>query len=120
MRGAFMFWKNFLYLCSSIKRSPNSVAAELGISSGSVTAWKNGRIPNWNTLNRIALFFNVSDMDLLNDSIEKTVNFSIDGEKEILWNKYCMLDYEDRAIVNDLLNSLSQKSKYAKKDISAG
>ena len=33
-----MFWENFVELCSQNETSPNAVAAELGKSSGSVTA----------------------------------------------------------------------------------
>ena len=59
-----MFWDNFLSLCSRDGLSPNAVAAELGKSSGSVTAWKNGTVPRETTLRKIADYFGVS-VDLL-------------------------------------------------------
>ena len=62
-----MFWKNFKTLCDTIKKSPNTVALEIGCSSGSVTAWKQGRVPKWQTLQKIADYFNVSVEDLLKE-----------------------------------------------------
>lgn len=59
-----MFWNTFLALCSERGVSPNAVAAELGKSSGSVTAWKNGAVPRETTLRKIADYFGVS-VDLL-------------------------------------------------------
>lgn len=41
-----MFWENFIKLCTENNTKPNPVAAKLGISSGSVTNWKNGTMPN--------------------------------------------------------------------------
>ena len=53
------FWKNYEILCKNKGKSPNAVAKELGISSGSVTAWKNGRIPQNKKLALIANYFDV-------------------------------------------------------------
>ena len=66
-----MFWENYFLLCQSINKSPNSVAAEMGLSSGSVTAWKSGRVPKWATLCKIAEYFNISVDQLLSDNPTK-------------------------------------------------
>jgi transcriptional regulator with XRE-family HTH domain len=59
--GVFcMFWDNYVALCSKHGVSPNAVAAELGKSSGSVTAWKNGASPRETTIKQIADYFRVS------------------------------------------------------------
>ncbi len=55
-----MFWENFVSLCADRGMKPNPVAKELGISSGSVTSWKNGAIPHPTTLKKIADYFDVS------------------------------------------------------------
>ena len=55
-----MFWEIFSRLCSQRGKSPNAVAKELKISSGSITNWKNGTIPNNSALLKIANYFNVS------------------------------------------------------------
>ena len=65
-----MFWENYQALCKGIGKSPNGVAAELGISSGSVTSWKNKNIiPRTNTLNAIADYFSVSVEQLLSVTV---------------------------------------------------
>lgn len=55
-----MFWEIFSRLCSQRGKSPNAVAKELKISSGSVTNWKNGTIPNNSALLKLANYFNVT------------------------------------------------------------
>ena len=68
------FWKNFLKYCNKIGKSPNAIAKELGIASGSVTAWKNGTIPHATTLNKIADYFSISVACLLGYENEKEKN----------------------------------------------
>lgn len=53
------FWSAFKELCDQNGTSPNAVARELGLSSGSITAWKNGRTPQFTTIGRIAAHFGV-------------------------------------------------------------
>ncbi|MGM9936452.1 MAG: helix-turn-helix domain-containing protein, partial [Candidatus Ornithomonoglobus sp.] len=55
-----MFWDCFYRLCEKSGTKPNPLAKELGISSGSITKWKNGGIPNGETLIKIADYFNCS------------------------------------------------------------
>ena len=55
-----MFWEKFSQLCATRSKSPNGVAKELGLSSGSVTSWKNGKVPHHGTLLKIADYFGVS------------------------------------------------------------
>lgn len=63
-----MFWNNFVKLCNNIGKSPNAVAKELSLSSGSVTSWKNGRVPHHSTLLKLATYFNISVDHLLSDT----------------------------------------------------
>lgn len=59
------FFERFSALCQANSVSPNSVAREIGASSGSVTAWKQGTEPRNATLRKIADYFNVSTDYLL-------------------------------------------------------
>lgn len=68
-----MFWDRFITLCNKINKKPNPVAAELGISSGSITKWKKGGIPSDTNLKKIADYFGVSVDSLLGDG-SPTVN----------------------------------------------
>lgn len=70
-----MFWENYMQHCNSINKSPNKVAYEIGCSSGSVTAWKNGRIPKWGTLLKIADYFGVTPDSLIGDAKSQQLKF---------------------------------------------
>lgn len=59
------FFDQFVALCKSKGVSPNYVAREIGASSGSVTAWKQGTLPRSATLTKIADYFGVSTDYLL-------------------------------------------------------
>ena len=63
-----MFWNVFYELCLAHKTRPNPVAKELGISSASVTKWKNGSMPSVGTAQRIADYFGVSVDHLLGNN----------------------------------------------------
>jgi transcriptional regulator with XRE-family HTH domain len=55
-----MFWKNFYVLCERKNMKPLHVVKALGISAGSITAWKNGSIPTSTTLQKLADYFGVT------------------------------------------------------------
>ena len=55
-----MFFLRFEELSKSRNLSVNAVASILGLSSGSVTAWKKGTIPCIFTLKKLADYFEVS------------------------------------------------------------
>lgn len=55
-----MFWKNFIQLCENNNKKPTAVIVELELSRGSVTHWKNGKIPSSYNLKKIADYFGVS------------------------------------------------------------
>ena len=65
-----MFWTNFSTLCADKNLSPNAVATELKIPSGSITAWRNGATPRTKSLTKIANYFGV------------TVDYLLNGQKE--------------------------------------
>lgn len=62
-----MFWDNYRSLCEKEKKSPNKVAAELGIASGTVTGWKNGALPRKPVAEKIADYFGVTTGYLLGE-----------------------------------------------------
>lgn len=56
-----MFYDIFEQLCASKNIKPNTATKALGLSSATATNWKtSGRIPNGETLARIADYFNCS------------------------------------------------------------
>lgn len=61
----YAFFDQFVALCKNKGVSPNFVAKEIGASSGSITAWKQGTLPRSATLTKIAEYFDVSTDYLL-------------------------------------------------------
>ena len=55
-----MFWNNFYSACLKKGIKPNTLAKELQIASGSMTAWKGGKLPNGETLLKISNYLDVS------------------------------------------------------------
>lgn len=47
-----MFWDNYCALCEAAGESPTAVAESLGLTSGSVSGWRNGAIPRNQVLYR--------------------------------------------------------------------
>jgi transcriptional regulator with XRE-family HTH domain len=62
-----MFWNNFVELCKKNNVTPNGLAKQLSISSGSITSWKQGRVPKWQTLTMLAEHFGVTVEELIAD-----------------------------------------------------
>lgn len=55
-----MFWEIYTTLCAQKGMSANAVAKALGVSSGTVTFWKRGKVPHHSTLIKIADYFGVT------------------------------------------------------------
>lgn len=94
-----MFWDNFYKLCINKGSKPNPVAKELGISSATLTKWKDGTLPNLSTAIDIAEYFNVTMDELINGPSSKcsrcgypnNASFATYCKKcgEILHNNFC-------------------------------
>lgn len=78
-----MFWTNFSTLCADKNLSPNAVATELKIPSGSITAWRNGATPRTKSLTKIANYFGVTVDYLLNGEKENPTSVAADGVDEL-------------------------------------
>ncbi len=66
------YWDKFEKLCSSMGKKPNPVGKEIGVSSATVTKWKNGAVPNGEILLAVADYFNVSTDYLLDRTSDPT------------------------------------------------
>ena len=54
------FYSRYCQLCRDLGKSPNGLAKEMGIPSGSISAWKRGAMPHNATVLRLAERFGVS------------------------------------------------------------
>ena len=59
------FWERFYELCAEIGKKPNPVGKEIGVSSGVISKWKSGGIPNGENLILLSDYFGVSTDYLL-------------------------------------------------------
>lgn len=55
-----MFWNRFVEVCEKNGLRPRKVAAEIGVAAATVTRWKNGSVPQNETLDKLAKKFGVS------------------------------------------------------------
>lgn len=86
-----MFWDNFVLLCNQVGKSANAVAAEIGFkSSGTVTGWKEGKIPYERNLRKIADYFGVTVDDLIGDDAAKTKKPTAQGDELTEKQKYAI------------------------------
>lgn len=67
-----MFFSQFEQLCQKNNTSPTAVVQKMGMSKGAITNWKNGVIPNGETIIRLAEYFNVSTDYLLMDKLQSS------------------------------------------------
>lgn len=82
-------------------KKPNPVGKELGVSSGTITGWKNGALPKPEILSRIASYFDVSVDYLIGktDKKEKPTTETDDGLSPEFKSLYRQLTPEQKSIV---------------------
>lgn len=74
-----MFWERFISECERVGKKPNPVAKELGISSGTVTGWKNGAVPQQGALKKLADFFGCTTDYLIGVSDNRAVETIVES-----------------------------------------
>lgn len=64
-----MFYDKFVHLCKQKGVSPSRAAVEAGISKSLVTKWRTNKVryPSADIAEKVAIYFNISVSDLLND-----------------------------------------------------
>lgn len=116
-----MFWDRYSDLCAKKGESPNAVAKNLKIASGTVTEWKNGREPRNSTALKIASYFGVSVDYIIgksNDpSPEKKKPAAISDELwEVLNHDPKAVEFFERLIRNpglmDAIDNAIKKEQY--------
>lgn len=103
-----MFWDRFVELCAREGTKPNPLAASLGISSGAVTRWKNGSIPQDTTLALIAAHFGVTTDYLLGEGPQP---IGFDDFTYAMHNESTSLTEEDKALLLAMARSLASRNR---------
>lgn len=120
-----MFWNNFEKLCKLNNIKPNPLAKKIDIASSTVTSWKNGAIPNGETLIKIADYFNVSIDYLLdrtnnpnltekNSISQQVTNSSAHGNITLTANKK---NSENESIEQEILEELKNLNFIEKSEV---
>lgn len=125
-----MFWNVFYQLCEEKNTKPNAVAKVIGVSSATCTKWKNGAIPNGETLLKLADHLGVSVDYLLGRTDEpQKINYGVenhgdnngainnqvnstntsDGISKEMLVKFEELNFTDKVKVMSLIAELSEK-----------
>lgn len=112
-----MFFDNFQRLCALVGKKPNAVAKDLSISSGSVTAWKNGRIPGAHYLQSLAAYFTeqlcrtitVNDL-LAEDSAQgQSPVYSLTEREQLALRLFNDISEKDQNSIISLMESLKKQ-----------
>lgn len=69
-----MFYENIKIMCKQNKISITKLCSEIGLSSGVLSKWKSGSIPNGETLIKIADYLNCSVDYLLGRTDNPDIN----------------------------------------------
>lgn len=96
-----MFWNILYKLCEKNSTKPYIVAKEIGVSNSVCTKWKNGSIPNGETLLKLSNYFGVS-IDFL---LGRTENPNISVVQTVNGNNNHSVATGIQAITNDEIQS---------------
>ena len=117
------FFERYSELCVSANGTPNSVAKELGVSSGSVTAWKNGTEPRPKTLSKIADYFGVTTDYLLGKETEKAPTTNGERRLDILdevdiafYGDYRELSEDDKETLRAMARVMKERTAKKKQE----
>lgn len=118
-----MFWERFYSLCQRVGKKPNPVGKEIGLSSGIISKWKAGGIPNGETLMKLSNYFNVSVDYLLGISSSIEIKdsdieplYSDIEIKNKIYNNLEKLNSLGLANVEEYSEYLTSKLKYQKEE----
>ena len=111
-----MFWERFYYLCEKAGIKPINAVREIGVATGNITPWKNGRVPSGSTLQKIADYFSVSVDYLLGKEDEPLsrqdaaeIESTLSAEESEILKKLKQLDDDQAKQMLDYLEFLIQQ-----------
>lgn len=102
-----MFWDKYFALCSKIGKSPNAVAKEIGISSGTLTGWKkHNKVPLDMTIKKVADYFGVPVSYFSEEAPETEKAPALNEKVEAIMKVYDMLTPENKERFSDSLSEI--------------
>ena len=103
-----MFYENFAFYCTKIGKSESAVAKDVGITSKSVTGWKNGALPRNSTLKKLADYFGVTVDELMGTKKEPAGISELDDVKKQVVE---LMDDMSQEEIDALFTLLKSKAK---------
>ena len=88
-----MFYERLLALCQENNEKITPVIKKLGLSAGSIARWRNGTVPDGNTICKIAEYFNVSS-DYLLEKTDIKKSPSKEDEDQILIEEFTKMFFD--------------------------
>lgn len=115
-----LFWERFSELCSLRGIKPNPIATEIGIASGTLSKWKEGKtFPNGETLIKISNYFNCSIDYLLGISDTKHPSKNeISSDDLILLEMLHSLPEDNRNDIIHMINYKYEQTQSKRKELS--
>lgn len=104
-----MFYENFAFYCTKIGKSESAVAKDVGITSKSVTGWKNGALPRNSTLKKLADYFGITVEELMGTKKEPAGAGGLDDVKKQVVELMDDMSQEELDALFTLLKSKAQK-----------
>lgn len=113
-----MFYDTLKEVCRSHGTTPTAVCKSLSLSTGCVTSWKNGAVPNMSTVERIASHLSVPVTSLMSESSSSVPHFDLQrfaspaltpAEQNLL--EAYRTDPAFRAVADAYLNATGQTGK---------
>lgn len=80
-----MFFDNLIKLCEEHGTKPTPLVKSLGMSSGSIKNWKEGKLPSGESLMRFSEYFNVSIDYLLTGEEKSNDNINYISPEDSEW-----------------------------------
>lgn len=103
-----MFYENFAFYCTKIGKSESAVAKDVGITSKSVTGWKNGALPRNSTLKKLADYFGITVDELMGTKKEPAGMGGLDDVKKQVVE---LMDDMSQEEIDALFTLLKSKAK---------
>jgi len=114
-----VFWKRFTELCAERGTNPTAATKAAGLSTGNVTYWKNGRIPNQKIIATLAEHFGVSPSHFVEEkekaTAEKTAGATEDEIRYALFNGDVISD-DGWQMVLDFVKMVKEREKKKTKE----
>lgn len=80
-----MFYYNYVNLCNKRGISPSAAAEEMGFHRSDVTRWSKGSAPRQTTIQKIANYFNIDEIELTKEKPPAEPE-AVDPNKQALYD----------------------------------